>query len=353
LAADTPPARQYFPIIRQASAKYGVPADLLAAQLQSESNFNPNARSPAGALGIAQFMPGTAKGFGIDPLNPNQAIDAAAKYDSRLNQQLPGGWNEALAGYNAGPGAVTAAGGIPNYPETQNYVRTVNARRARFPGLATSTPPSSLPLASAAASPERQPAGVPIRTALPNTGGGAGFSLGSPSASSLAQQLIDSSAKNAGIAPLNLGDIGNYQAPSDTTVPVQQLGVSKLPLAKGPAGKALTLAKEYLGTPYQWGGTTPKGFDCSGYVQYVYGKAGVELPRTTYQQIKVGQPVDLKSVQAGDIVFFGTPDNPHHEGMAIGGGKFIHAPHTGDVVKVSSLSDPYYAKAFVTARRVA
>src|SRR4051812_45364504 len=120
------PISQYLPDIRQASARYGVPADLLGAQIQQESGFNPNARSPAGALGIAQFMPATARGFGIDPLNPHQSISAQAKYDSNLFKQF-GNWNLALAAYNAGAGAVSKYHGIPPYGETQAYVKAVQA----------------------------------------------------------------------------------------------------------------------------------------------------------------------------------------------------------------------------------
>lgn len=111
----------------------------------------------------------------------------------------------------------------------------------------------------------------------------------------------------------------------------------------------VALAKQYLGTPYVWGGTTPKGFDCSGLLQYVWAKKGVKIPRTTYQQIKAGKQVPLTGLQAGDAVFFGSSKDPHHVGMYIGNGQFIQAPHTGDVVKISNLSD--YMSSFVQARR--
>lgn len=106
-----------------------------------------------------------------------------------------------------------------------------------------------------------------------------------------------------------------------------------------PTGNALVdTAKQYLGTPYVWGGTTPSGFDCSGFVQYVYGQNGKSIPRTTYEQIKSGIAVDKSSLALGDLVFFGDSSAPHHVGMYVGNGKYIHAPQTGDVVKISDLS---------------
>jgi cell wall-associated NlpC family hydrolase len=101
-----------------------------------------------------------------------------------------------------------------------------------------------------------------------------------------------------------------------------------------------------------WGGTTPKGFDCSGLVQYVYAKQGVTLPRVAEAQARVGVPIAPEQLQAGDAIFFADRTGYiHHEGMYIGNGMFIHAPHTGDVVKISSLYDPYYASQYAGSRR--
>ena len=102
-------------------------------------------------------------------------------------------------------------------------------------------------------------------------------------------------------------------------------------------------AYQFLGTPYVWAGTSPSGFDCSGFTQYVFrNAAGVSLPRTTYEQINVGTPVAYSDLQPGDLVF------PHtgHVGIYVGNGQMIHAPSTGDVIKVSSVYK------FYTARRV-
>ena len=96
------------------------------------------------------------------------------------------------------------------------------------------------------------------------------------------------------------------------------------------------IAYNYLGVPYVWGGTSPSGFDCSGLVQYCCRQAGISVSRTSSSQYYDGTPVSRDNLQAGDLVFFGS--DLHHVGIYVGGGSFIHAPQTGDVVKVSSLS---------------
>ncbi|HET8758808.1 MAG TPA: C40 family peptidase, partial [Solirubrobacteraceae bacterium] len=130
------------------------------------------------------------------------------------------------------------------------------------------------------------------------------------------------------------------------------------PAAGGGAGAralaAVAEAKKYLGTPYQWGGSTPEtNFDCSGLVQWSYAQAGIQIPRVTYDQIDApnGKPVGRDELLPGDLVFFADGGDVHHVGMSLGGDKFIHAPHTGDVVKISSLDEPYYSEQFAGGRR--
>jgi cell wall-associated NlpC family hydrolase len=113
-------------------------------------------------------------------------------------------------------------------------------------------------------------------------------------------------------------------------------------------GGVVGIAMHYLGVPYVWGGASPRGFDCSGLVMYVFAQIGVSLPHSTYAQVGMGSPVSMDQLQPGDLVFFA---GASHVGIYIGGGQFIHAPHTGDVVKISSLSG-YYASAFYAARRI-
>jgi cell wall-associated NlpC family hydrolase len=113
-------------------------------------------------------------------------------------------------------------------------------------------------------------------------------------------------------------------------------------------GGVVGIAMRYLGIPYVWGGASPRGFDCSGFVMYVYAQIGVSLPHSSYAMMGMGTPVSMSQLQAGDLVFF---SGGSHMGIYIGGGQFIHAPHTGDVVKISSMSG-YYSSNYVGARRI-
>ena len=114
-------------------------------------------------------------------------------------------------------------------------------------------------------------------------------------------------------------------------------------------GGVVAIAMQYLGVPYVWGGASPSGFDCSGFSMYVFAQVGVSLPHYAASQYNMGVPVSKDDLQPGDLVFF---DGLGHMGIYIGGGQFIHAPHTGDVVKISSLSDPWYTATYVGARRI-
>jgi cell wall-associated NlpC family hydrolase len=123
--------------------------------------------------------------------------------------------------------------------------------------------------------------------------------------------------------------------------------VSAAPSAHGSA--VVAIAMRYLGVPYVWAGASPSGFDCSGLMVYVFAQVGITLPHFAASQYGMGVPVSRDQLQPGDLVFF---DGLGHMGMYVGGGNFIHAPHTGDVVKISSLSDSWYASTYVGARRI-
>ena len=135
-----------------------------------------------------------------------------------------------------------------------------------------------------------------------------------------------------------------YSTPSDSS------SAYSVPVASSQYGGVVGIAMQYLGTPYVWGGASPGGFDCSGFAMYVYGQMGVSLPHNAAMQYNtVGTYVPRDQLEPGDLVFF---DGLGHMGIYIGGGQFIHAPHTGDVVKISSLSDSWYASTYVGAKRV-
>jgi peptidoglycan DL-endopeptidase CwlO len=112
----------------------------------------------------------------------------------------------------------------------------------------------------------------------------------------------------------------------------------------------VAIAERYLGIPYVYAGASPSGgFDCSGLIMYVFAQVGISLPHYAASQYGYGVPISKDQLEPGDLVFF---DNLGHVGMYIGGGNFIHAPHTGDVVKISSLSEAWYTDNYVGARRI-
>jgi cell wall-associated NlpC family hydrolase len=117
--------------------------------------------------------------------------------------------------------------------------------------------------------------------------------------------------------------------------------------------QAVRIAMQYLGVPYRWGGADPiGGFDCSGLAMYVYAQLGIQLTHYTGSQFYEGARVPPSALLPGDLLFFEpSARGPQHEGIYIGDGQFIQAPHTGDVVKISSLSEPGYAFGFVGAVR--
>ena len=128
-------ATPYDDLIAQAAQANGVDPALLKGLIRQESNFDPNAHSPAGATGLTQLMPATAAGLGVtDPTDPAQAIQGGAKYLRQQLDRFGGDEKLALAAYNAGPGAVAKFGGVPPYAETQNYVNSVLSKAASYRG---------------------------------------------------------------------------------------------------------------------------------------------------------------------------------------------------------------------------
>ncbi|WP_261801075.1 NlpC/P60 family protein [Streptomyces sp. PBH53] len=251
-----------------------VSPNLLAALLTQESNFNPKARSPVGAQGIAQFMPSTWETHGVDGngdgkrdvWDPEDAIPAAAGYLCDIAKDVrdvPGDkQSNMLAAYNAGSGAVHKYGGVPPYKETQNYVRSIRALADR-----------------------------------PSVGGTSVTTIQAAAVVNAAQEMIGT--------PYSWGG-GNANGPST--------GSCCSP--KGRSGASIT------------------GFDCSGLTLYAYAKAGISLPRTATQQYAASEPVKPGQARPGDLVFYGSsPTSIHHVGIYVGGGWMIDAPRPGTKVR--------------------
>jgi cell wall-associated NlpC family hydrolase len=161
------------------------------------------------------------------------------------------------------------------------------------------------------------------------------------------QQLLEEQQAAALAASQRARQRFDVQVPTDTVVGASAVapeGASVIPPSshEGVVGVALS----YVGVPYVWGGSTPSGFDCSGLVMYAYAQLGVSLPHSSYAMWNMGVPVPEDQLQPGDLVFF---NGLGHVGLYVGGGYFVHAPHTGTVVQVSPLSSD---STYVGARRI-
>ncbi len=121
----------------------------------------------------------------------------------------------------------------------------------------------------------------------------------------------------------------------------------------GTASKIIATAKNYLGVPYVWGGSSPSGFDCSGFIHYVYNKHGISLPRVSADQYKAGTSVSKSNLRPGDLIFFETyKPGPSHVGIYLGNNQFIHASSGAKKVMISDLTSSYYTSHYIGARRV-
>lgn len=378
---------QLVAIARQKAQTYGIDPDLYVRQIEAESSFNPQAVSPAGAQGIAQFMPGTAKGVGLEnPYDPVTALDAGAKHLSQLYKRYDGNMELALAAYNAGPGAVDKYNGVPPFKETQHYVAKIMGRDptanvsasvqgdpvAAKQGSALQTAYSKTTSAKMAPSPVNvAPYGYTehqqrINQLLSKRMQGNIFDANQPSLMDLASARMQADGTVASGIPRPADALGEAFQPStqpdavqptqgDTGAPIVPLEVEAGKGVKNVEGAAPVVAEamRYMGTKYTWGGESPEtGFDCSGFTQYLYAKQGIQLPRVAADQYKATARVAKGDLAEGDLVFFrGSTGRIDHMGLYIGGGNFIHSPRTGDVVKISSLGSDSYSKRFAGGGR--
>ena len=152
-------------------------------------------------------------------------------------------------------------------------------------------------------------------------------------------------------ARLNLEQKAQQQQSQDTIVGVSAITPADDTVVAPPSSYsgAVGVAMAQIGKPYVWAAAGPDSFDCSGLIVYSFAAVGKSLPHSTYSLYSMGVPVSRDALQPGDLVFF---DGLGHAGIYVGGGSFVHAPHTGDVVKVSSLSEGWYASTYVGARRI-
>ncbi len=133
------------------------------------------------------------------------------------------------------------------------------------------------------------------------------------------------------------------QAETSANVPVP---------ADAARNQAVFTAMQMVGVPYQWGGASPRGFDCSGLVQYAYSNAGLQLPRTAAAQMNAVTPLTLENAEAGDLLFFRDGKRTSHVAIYLGQGRFVHAPSTGKSVSLDSFSNTYWRMRFARAGRV-
>lgn len=355
----------------KAARQAGIPVGLYVALItKGERSYSGWQRSPAGAEGPAQLMPGTAAGlskkYGINTSGYYGNLLGGAYY---LREQLQrfGSPRLAVAAYNAGPGAVAKYGGVPPFRETQTYVHNILG--------AEGLPSPSVVQVGRAPSPAMPSAGlVPPPPPAPR------FTIDRPSIDPSTFLMSNLGKIGAGVSPTQTLESTSSQLLEQMLKPAKlnvsfpslpRTAVAEHPLAptvqvKGPvtarAQKAVQFISQYLGTPYSWGGGGPKGpskgiaqgagtvgFDCSSLVQYAWARAGIGVPRTTYEQWQTGRAVPKGQLKPGDAVFFRPgPRGPEHEGMYIGGGKFIEAPGTGKTIRISNLSE---RSDFMGARR--
>jgi len=166
--------------------------------------------------------------------------------------------------------------------------------------------------------------------------------------------MITQTARKISILALTLATLGIVSAcGTQTAVERPDRGPAKQTITRSPnmGTRAAAVALQQVGVPYLYGGSTSRGFDCSGLVQYSYSRAGKNVPRTTGQLWSATSTVRREDLQVGDLLFFSIEGKMSHVGMYIGEQQFVHAPSSGKTVTVGRLTSAYYSSAFVRAGR--
>ena len=159
--------------------------------------------------------------------------------------------------------------------------------------------------------------------------------------------MIAQTARNIRRLIISLAIIALAGCASSGSVPDRQQASTK----SSSADRAVAIAMQQVGVPYRYGGSTPKGFDCSGLVHYSYAQVGRSLPRTTATLWSGLRPVARGDMRVGDVLFFEISGKMSHVGLYIGGDRFVHAPSSGKSVSVDSLRSNFYGNAFIRAGR--
>ncbi len=362
------------PIWQAAGNAYGIPWEVLGAINKVETNFGQNlGPSSAGAVGWMQFMPSTwarwgvdANGDGVaDPNNPTDAIFSAARYLTGCGGQFD--IARAVYCYNHATWYVNEVLGLASLYSAgggaTGFAISPGKLKAQLASARSSVSASHALLGSARAQAAKLARSERRFLRVANTARVLSNQL---EARKRAVQLsVRRQAAAARVSRLQqrlnaaTSQLGQFRdeakgASFGTSSPAL-LSNNLFSVGGGsaaPYSGIVSLAMQYLGIPYRWGGASPvNGFDCSGLVQYVYAQVGISLPHYTVSQWNYpgAVPVPKNQLRPGDLVFFNGLD---HVGIYIGYGDFIDAPHTGANVEIDSLSEPWFASRYDGARRI-
>jgi cell wall-associated NlpC family hydrolase len=361
------------PIWQAAGNAYGIPWTVLAAINKVETNFGQNlGPSSAGAVGWMQFMPSTWARWGIDangdgtadPNNPTDAIFSAARYLAGCGGQFD--IARAVYCYNHASWYVNEVLGLASLYGREGgatgFVVSPAQLKARLSSARDRVSVSHAQLSKARAQAARLARSE--RRFLRAANHARVLSNRLEAQRHAADLGVRRDAADARVAELRgrlaaaTSQLGRYRDEANgsafaTNAP-SLLSSNLFAVGGGsaaPYSGVASIAMQYLGVPYHWGGASPRGFDCSGLVKYVFAQVGVQLPHYTVSQWNFAGavPVPKNQLQPGDLVFFNGLD---HVGIYIGYGDFIDAPHTGADVQIDSLSERWFASRYDGARRI-